>query len=176
MKSIEKRVAEKRRATEAREIEEFSLRQAAIAAAKKAQFKAFLKRPRDVKENALDPILPPDITVIHDRELGKLYGQFCAMAAYAHVKATLAHIDHIQYESVYEFSKTKEFLKQNDKTVTMKREKAKDASHVEQAAKKYLEAQAKHLLMESVLEGYQLGKEGCSREMSRRMGLNERKK
>ncbi len=164
-------ITEKIRKKTKETVEDYDFRQQAIADTKKARLR-LLKRPLD-GEAPIEPILPADITRLHNKELGKLYGQFCAMASYAHTQAALASIDWTYKMTVARFAKAKFLITATGK-VTDKRLAMEADPEFQKYISEEAQAETTATLLQSVYEGYVLGKEATSREISRRMGLDER--
>lgn len=133
---------------------------------KKAKF-SIPSRPKNADGSNLDPMLPCDLSIISSEELGKLHGQFACMAQYAKLRLAI--------RSVY-----KAISKRQDKITRAMVRLEKSGHDGDKTAKTeidpriikvsldLLKDEGIEACMDAFLESYIIGRDACSREMSRR--------
>lgn len=130
-------------------------------------------RPVTTDGSLLNPRLPPDLTVLNDIMLAKLFSEFACMAQYA--KLHLARMAVMAAEA-----------KRNEKLVRAKIRLEKSGQVGDRDAKTEIDpktveasfnthvASGTFDLSEAVMEGYLIGRDACSREQTRRQNIFEK--
>jgi len=125
------------------------------------------ERPKNEDGSDMNPMLPYDISIISSEELGKLYGQFACMCQYAKIRLAVRSV-------------RKAISKRRDKMVRATVRLEKNGHDGDKTAKTEIDPrttevslallteEGTELLMDAALESYLIGRDACSREMSRR--------
>lgn len=150
-----------------------SIRTEAIARLAKARLR-MPDRPLTSAGQEYTPRLPADLTRLTNREIGQLHGQFCAMVAYAHGCVAIADVEHSIRLEAYNLAKTKALLASGEDKLYLRRAESEVDEHLQKLNRVEMVANATLKLMQSVLDGYVVGKECTSREMARRIDLESR--
>jgi hypothetical protein len=122
-------------------------------------------RPQ-IGEEALE--LPWQIDTVPSSELGRLYGQFSAMATYAAVHVGLADV--ARSESKYRLTivSAETTLQSNGSNAAERKAAVELDEQVMQAAEVHRLADARYVFLASLLQGYERSIATISREFSRR--------
>lgn len=130
------------------------------------------QRPLDVHGNPLEPQLPRDLTALNDAQLGTLWTQFCAMVQWSKGVLTEKAVEAAELARREKIVRAKVFL-----LATGNREEkaAKVETHpdVQDVTAALFMAVSVERLAGAVHEGYLVGKEAVSREVTRRIALDQ---
>lgn len=132
-------------------------------------------RPLEEDGSPMDPRLPPDITRVTDEELFRLYGQFCAMAQWVGFQLGIVQTQKLISEQERERLKSRLWLAE---TGNREDRKAKVDSNADfqRAENEALVKAALEGMTYPVFNGYLIGKEATSRELTRRLGADWERK
>jgi hypothetical protein len=125
-------------------------------------------KPVDEQGVALNPKLPPDITKLSNDALGRLYGQFTAVAQYAEAHASLTDIESTDEEYVYEIGEAREGLSVEGENKEKRVFALRLSQLVQDKKQKALAKRARKVLVAGLLRGYEKAIAALSREQSRR--------
>lgn len=128
------------------------------------------QRPKDEKGNYIDPQVPPDITKLNDEQLGKLHSQFAAMMAYVYGQVGLRAVERAIAEQTNIKTRAHVRLVKTG-TVADKQAKVETDSRAETSGEMLLVAQSAEGLTQAIFNAYQVGRDLCSRELTRRMNV-----
>lgn len=125
-------------------------------------------QPVDDQGNPLQPQLPSDITKLTNEQLGRLYGEFVAVASYADAHLGLSDIVHVETEYHGDVTEATWGL-QADGSNRDERTFATRINHkVRVARETALTKRARKVLLSKLITGYERAINALSREMSRR--------
>lgn len=128
------------------------------------------RRPKNADGGLLEPRLPTDITALSPEGLGKLYNEFSCMAQYAQFQLALRSVEHAVTKRVDRLTKARVRLEKagtnDDKAAKVEVDPRSRKSSLEQ-----LTSEGEERLTQAVLDVYLIGKDTCSREMTRRLGM-----
>lgn len=139
---------------------------------KKMQIRT-LPRPEDDDGQPLNPQLPPDLTALNDEDLGCLYGQFCQMVQYVQLRLAWQGVRRALAERAEKYVRAKTWLESSG-TVGDKESHVEVDTSVQERSIEALTENASELLQSHMMQSYQIGKEACSRELTRRLGTVRR--
>lgn len=125
-------------------------------------------RPIDEFGSPLCPKLPADITKLTIDELGRLYGQFVAIAQYASAQLGLADIDHIEYDYEADQTEAREGLSAEGNNKEERKYNTQLHPTVVRRRQEAFERKAKKTLLITLVDGYKESAKCLSRELSRR--------
>lgn len=125
-------------------------------------------RPKDESEEYLEPMMPGDITSLTDEGLGKLHGEFAAMVSYVYAQMGLRAVEHAISKRADRLMRARVRLEKSG-TVEDKAAKTEVDSRTRAVSELLLVAESTEVLTKSILDGFIVGKELCSREMTRRI-------
>lgn len=126
------------------------------------------EHPLGADGQPLQPQLPSDITKLSNEQLGRLYGEFVAVAAYADVHLGLSDIVHVDTEYTSEITEATwglhtEGSNKDERTFALK------TNHKVRTSKEIaLTKRARKVLLSKLISGYERAISALSREMSRR--------
>ncbi len=126
------------------------------------------ERPVDDKQRPLTPRLPVDITRVSLEEIGRLYGQFIAMAQYASAQLGLVDVDHIESDYEAEQAEARYGLVADGNNATERKYNTQLHPGLMSKAEIKLEKKARKVMLTALVEGYRKSADCLSREMSRR--------
>ena len=126
-----------------------------------------IARPLDEKGRELNPQLPSDLTSLNNHQLGKLYGQFALMAQYAQFHLAVHSVMRAEDEQKRKVTRAKVKLLKKGRVVDLEPQTEVDPK-TREAEHEALISEGVYIMTKSALEGFLLGKEVCSREMTRR--------
>ena len=132
------------------------------------------RRPKDRDGKDLNPQLPTDLTALNDAQLGKVYGEFCVMAQYAQTRLAVHSVTKSVQEAARRYAAAETRLRKEG-TVADKASQAEVDPRVRARAVAVLVGESVETLTQAVLEGYLIGRDALSREMTRRSWAFERK-
>lgn len=128
------------------------------------------RRPKAEGGKKLNPSLPFDITAISDERLGRLHGEFAAMSQYALFWASYAAVKHaiVRREDRLMRARVRMTVtgSQADKSA-----KVEISSRVQKLARRMLIVEGVEVLAKATLDGYIIGRDATSREITRRTTL-----
>lgn len=130
-------------------------------------------RPLGPDGKPANPVLPRDITLLTDEKLGRLHGEFAAMVSYTYGQLAVQSVKHGISKRYERIVRAKVRLTKSG-TVDDKAAKVEVDPRVQKSSLDMLAAESMEVLTESIHQGFQVGKDVCSREITRRMGLNTR--
>ena len=128
------------------------------------------KRPLDTDGARLEPVLPPDLTALSDEELGMLHGQYASMAQYATHHLAVVALRRAVCATVERRLKALARIRGKGKHYE-KAAQAEIQEEVQDAVDALLVEENSHTLTEAILQGYLIGRDATSREMTRRYNL-----
>lgn len=128
------------------------------------------RRPKKEDGSLLDPSLPADITSINDEHLGRLHGEFAAMCQYAQFQLAMRATEHAIAKRVDRFTRARVRLEKSG-TNDDKAAKVEIDSRTRKSGIELLVGEGQERLTQAIFDSYLIGRDLCSREMSRRMGL-----
>lgn len=129
------------------------------------------RRPKDENDEVLDPSMPSDITNLNDTRLGQLHGEFAAMASYVYGQLGLRSVEHAIAKRAERLTRAKVRIEKSG-TVEDKAAKTEVDSRTRAVSELLLIAESTEVLTRAVFDGYLVGRDLCSREMTRRMNSN----
>lgn len=125
-------------------------------------------QPLNSQGQPLQPQLPSDITRLTSEQLGRLYGEFVAVASYAEAHLGLSDIVHVETEYQGDVTEATWGL-QTDGANKDERTYALKTNHkVRTARETALVKRARKVLLSKLITGYERAINALSREMSRR--------
>lgn len=129
-----------------------------------------LRRPTRKDGSLLEPKLPPDLTVLSDQKLGSLFTEFCAMAQYSKQVCSLFSVRRAvsSRRDRYERSRSR-LMKQG--TVDDKAAEVEVDPAVQKATVALLREEGTEMMTLALYESYIIGRDACSRELTRRQYL-----
>jgi hypothetical protein len=129
-------------------------------------------RPKDENERDMNPEMPADITSLNDEQLGKLHGEFAALASYVYGQLGLRSVEHAISKRADRLTRAKVRL-EKDGTVEDKAAKTEVDKRTQAVSELLLVAEGTEVLTKAIHDGYLVGRDLCSREMTRRMNTNQ---
>lgn len=133
---------------------------------------SFLARPKLSSGEFLDPRLPVNLTGLNDVQLGKLYGEFCIMAQYAQLQLALKGVDRAVAKQAERMTRAEVQLVRTG-TVADKAAKVEIDARVQERSLATLVGENVEVLTDAFLQVYIIGRDACSREMSRRQWVTK---
>jgi hypothetical protein len=155
------------------EVRDFEVKQKSILALRAAG----IPLPKEPPYIGDEVKMPHDITIISYQDLGKLHGNLVTMACYARTLAALADIEKESAEQMLGYVKDRKILLKADpeeKVVVYAKARATVDSLVRHYTQRYLQANAKHTLIDSQVENMERCAEAASREITRRISEIEK--
>lgn len=132
-----------------------------------------LERPTDAKGRDLNPVLPPDLTSLNDEQLGRLYGQFCQMVQYVQLQLATQGVKRALADRAEKWVRAKTWLMKSG-TVGDKEAQVEVELAVQERSLKALTEGAAESMKDQIMQSYLIGKDACSREVTRRLGTHKR--
>lgn len=126
-----------------------------------------IPRPLTRDGKPLDPVLPPDLTLLNDIQLGKLFSEFACMAQYVQFSMAQKSVDTAVRRREEKFIRAKVRLSKVG-TVADKESKVEVDPVARKAAFETSVSESTEVLTEAVMQQYLIGRDACSREMTRR--------
>jgi hypothetical protein len=126
------------------------------------------ERPRTDDGKLIDPRIPADITLLNDEQLGRLHGEFAAMSAYVYGQLGLRSVEHSIQKRIDKVTRAKVRLLKSG-TVDDKAAKTEVDSRVKSSGEKLIVAEGAEVLTQAIMDSYLVGRDLCSREMTRRI-------
>jgi hypothetical protein len=126
------------------------------------------ERPTDERGQTLEPEMPADITALSLDQLGRLYGQFSAMAGYAAAQVALSEVDTHEAKSRLGYIEATMGLQSEGKNAQERRWAIEVSDPYVQAEQTWLTCKATTTLLQQLLERYKDGRATLSRELTRR--------
>jgi len=124
-------------------------------------------RPVNDDGTALNPQLPPDLTALNDVEIGRLHSQFACMAQYAITRLAIMAVETAVAKKEEKFVRAKVRTEKSG-TVADKDMKVDLDRRTRSAGHHTLVGESTEGLTRAVLEGFLIGRDATSREMTRR--------
>jgi hypothetical protein len=125
-------------------------------------------KPVDIDGSPLQPKLPADITRMSNDQLGKVYGQFVAVAQYADTQLGLIDIDSTDQSYGHLIEEAKHGLTVDGDNKDERAFNLRLNVWVKRKKEISLERRARMTLLEALIKGYDRAISALSREMSRR--------
>jgi hypothetical protein len=132
------------------------------------------RRPKDIDGNPLDPQMPADITMLNDEQLGRLHGEFAAMVSYVYGQLGLRAVEHSISKRADKLMRAQVRLGKSG-TVEDKAASTETDSRTRAVSELLLVAEATERLTQAIHDGYLVGRDLCSRDMTRRMSTNNQR-
>lgn len=125
--------------------------------------------PRPVDEDGapLHPALPVDLTLLTDEALGRLYGQFCLMAQYAQMHLAIRSVEASVRKRVDKVTRSEVRLR-TEGTVGEQEAQVETNPAVRKSTYDLLVGEGTETMINALLQGYLIGKDALSREITRR--------
>lgn len=149
-----------------RQIDDFQAVEMAKARLKAASLR-MMNRPVDEDKKPLDPRLPENITYLSSEELGNLFAQFAIMSQYTIQVVAIAAVERAARARIDKFTRARAHL-QKTGTIADKAAKVEVDQAVRQTGFELLKGDSTTTLTEALLNSYVIGRDTCSREMTRR--------
>ena len=140
---------------------------------KKLRLRLF-PRPLDRKGEPLNPRLPPDLTMLNDIQLGRLYTEFCAVAQWIQVRKAIYTVERAIAKQIERRVRAEIRLSKSG-TVSDKNDQTDADRVVQEWGIEVLKTEGTEVLTDAVFQGYLIGKDACSRELSRRTATMDRR-
>lgn len=119
----------------------------------------------------LNPVLPPDLTALSNRRLGRLYGEFCAMAQYAQLRLAIHAVENAVAKQVEKYVRAQARLRVRGRSGTITAE-VEVHPVVRKRTAETLVADGVETITTAILQSYLICRDACSREMTRRQWAN----
>jgi hypothetical protein len=132
-----------------------------------------LDRPKDSKGEDLNPVLPSDLTALNDERLGRLYGHFCQMVQYVQLQLAIQGVKRALAERAEKYIRARTWLTKQG-TVGDKEAQVEVDTAVQERSLEALVEGASETMKDQIMQSYLIGKDACSREVTRRLGTNKR--
>lgn len=126
-----------------------------------------MSRPMREDGEPLDPVLPMNITEISGEELGNLFGEFAIMSQYAVQIVAISSVERAARARIDKYTRAVVHL-QKSGTIADKAAKVEVDARVRTTGFDLLKGDSTTALTESMLNSFVIGRDCCSREMSRR--------
>ena len=130
-------------------------------------------RPVGISGNVMNPVLPADLTVLNDVQLGRLYGEFAAMAQYAQLQLAIhgvtAAVSRRDEKIVRAKARLRAECSRDDKPSFIEVQ-----DQVKKATLDLVVCEGVAELTRAVFEGFLVGRDALSRELTRRGLTNAR--
>lgn len=128
------------------------------------------RRPRGAHDRPLDPKVPRDITMLNDEQLGRLHGEFAAMVAYVNGQLGLKSVEAAIARRADKITRARVRLTKEG-TVDDKAAETEIDPRVVETGELLLVAESVEVMTKAIYDGYVVGRDLCSRELTRRMNL-----
>lgn len=132
-----------------------------------------LDRPLDKKGNPLSPQLPPDLTALNDEQLGRLYGHFCLMVQYVQLQLAVQSVKRALADRAEKYERARTWLLASG-TVGDKEAQVEVDTQVQEASLEAITEGTSETLKDALMQSYLIGKDACSREITRRQATTRR--
>ena len=132
---------------------------------------AKIQRPIKRDGEPLDPALPPDLTMLNDTALGRIHGEFAAMAKYVQLELARRAVQAAVTRKMEKKIRAKVRLTQSG-TNPDKEAKTEADGRVQAVVMAGLVHEGVETLTQSMMAAYLIGRDAASREMSRRQAMN----
>ena len=133
-----------------------------------------LDRPLDDEGQVLEPTLPKDLTQIEDSVLGWLFTSFARLSQYSAAHLSRAETETATLKRAFKLKAAEAAIAYNGPRGLMKASLTVNPT-LRALEDQILASEALGLLIKGLHSGYLIGHQTCSREMTRRMSLLERK-
>lgn len=124
--------------------------------------------PLDERGRPMRPELPPDITKLSTDQLGRLYGQFAAVEAYANAHLGMADVAETDWETQHDLVDAQAGLQAEGKNRDERAYVRKLDAEVVKKRQTALAKRARRVFLASLVKGYERSITTISREYSRR--------
>lgn len=125
-------------------------------------------KPKGPDGQPLDPRLPADITRLSNEQLGRLYGEFNAVAVYADAHLGLSDIEHTDVDYQADMTEATHGLHVEGSNRDERVFQLRTSPQVRKAREQALAKRARKVLLSKLISGYERAINALSREMSRR--------
>ena len=130
-----------------------------------------LKRPVDRKTGEpLEARLPSDLTALSDEQLGRRYTDFCRMAQYTQQRLAILGVEKAIAKTKDRYARAETRLLQTGPAAD-KLAKVEVDELVRERGIDLLTAEGVERITHALFESYVIGKDACSRELTRRMAV-----
>ncbi len=126
-----------------------------------------IDRPLGKDGLVLDPVLPRDLTQLNDTKLGVLYSEFSLMAQYVQLQIALLAVDKAVDQRRLKVDRARVALEKKGRVIDVAPLTEVDP-RTRAAEFRALVSEGQHTLSKAAMEVYVIGRETCSREMTRR--------
>jgi|FreactcultureFD7_1027221.scaffolds.fasta_scaffold01281_4 hypothetical protein len=120
----------------------------------------------------LSPRLPGDLTALNDIKLGQLYSEFCTVAQWAKAQLAVLSVEKSIAKYADRLLRSQTHLIKEG-TVPDKAAQVESDSEVVKVYIDCLKTEGVEAITAAVLDGYIIGKDACSRELTRRQAVGE---
>lgn len=124
-------------------------------------------RPLLESGEPLNPQLPPDLTYLTDTALGKLFSEFCCMAQYAQLQLAVKSVETSVRKRIEKVTRAESRLTKEG-TVGEQEAQVDIDPVVREASFHVLVNEGTETMTNAMLQGYMIGRDACSRELTRR--------
>lgn len=124
-------------------------------------------RPLSGSGEPLNPQLPADLTVLTDIKLGQLFSEFCCMAQYAQLQLAIKAVETSAKKRLERVVRAQSRLTKEG-TVGEQEAQVEIDPSVRDAAFHTLVQEGTESMTNAMLQGYMIGRDACSRELTRR--------
>lgn len=125
------------------------------------------RRPLNEEGKPLNPKLPQDLTALDDLQLGHLYTQFSRMAQYAQLQLAFFGVERGVHRQMEKRMRA-EFRLQQEGTVSDKNDAVEANKDIQAVQELASVGEYSEQLTQGYLHQYAIGREACSRELTRR--------
>lgn len=137
--------------------------------------KAGIPRPQKPSRSdgsLIEPVLPPDLTVLTDEALGRLFSEFALCAQWAQLLLATYAVKTATKKRADKMTRAQVRLEKSG-TNQDKEAKVELDPRTSESSYKLLLGEALSSLTDATLQGYLIGRDACSREMTRRAWARE---
>lgn len=132
-------------------------------------------RPKEAGGIPLNPVLPSDLTLLDDVELGRLFSEFACMAQYVKLRLAVKAVMFSYAKRGEKIVRAKTRLEKSG-TVEDKSAKVEVDPRVREASFQTLVSEGADSLTDAVMECYLIGRDMCNREQTRRQIAYEKQR
>ena len=126
-----------------------------------------IQRPVDENGDPLNPVLPPDLTALTDECLGRLFSEFACMAQYVKLHLAVRIVEVAEAKRSDKIMRARVRLEKTG-TVEDKAAKVEVDPRTRKTSMSLLVDEGTETMTAAIMETYLIGRDACSREMSRR--------
>lgn len=133
----------------------------------------YIRRPAiGSSDELLNPRLPINLTSLNDVQLGRLHGEFCLMAQYVQLQMAVKAVEKATAQKAEKITRAESLLRRSG-TVADKAAQVEIDPRVLARSLSSLVGENVEKLSEAFFEVFLIGRDACSREMSRRQWISK---